>query len=277
MKRNPKRALERSFVATISQFAFCCHDAIEKVQATANLPLFCYEQLASANLCTLHANRICNIFEHILTQESSYLTERLQSFNPENILSGIAKTLTDTVANSISLKIDCDADSICDFPVTVNQAKFEFAFLNLLYCSIRSGENSSHKTTRINLSVKELKDSLQFHIKDNGNLVNPLITENLRAGNPPLSGFISTRDTLISFSLDVADKIIFDMDGNFSYKALKSGNRYDIILPKFPKDLPKAANSPAVYIPAMRIYKEIFEDIIESSSLIPGEFQEDTL
>ncbi|MBO4941143.1 MAG: ATP-binding protein [Clostridia bacterium] len=277
MKRDANRSLERTFIAAISQFAFCCHDAIEKVQNTASLPLFCYEHLASANLCTLHANRICNIFEHILTQENSSLTQRLQSFNPENILSGIAKTLTDTVANSISLKIDCDSDSICDFPVTVNQAKFEFAFLNLLYCSIRSGETSSHKTTRINLSVKELKDHLQFHIKDNGNLINPLIIENLRAGNPPLSGFISTRDTLISFSLDVADKIIFDMDGSFSYKALKSGNRYDIILPKFPKDLPIAANSPAIYIPAIRVYKEIFEDIIGSSSHIPGEFEEETL
>lgn len=275
MKRNPKRALERSFVATISQFAFCCHDAIEKVQTTANLPLFCYEQLASANLCTIHANRICNIFEHILSQENSSLTQKLQSFDPENILSGIAKTLTDTVANSISLKIDFSADSICDFPVTVNQAKFEFAFLNLLYCSIRSGEHSSHKTTKINLSVKELKDHFQFHIKDNGNLINPLITENFYAGNPPLSGFISPRDTLISFSLDVADKIIFDMDGKFSYKALKSGNRYDIILPKFPKDLPKSANSPAVYIPTIRVYKEIFGDIIESPSHIPGEFKED--
>ncbi|MBR2452985.1 MAG: hypothetical protein IKB32_02960 [Clostridia bacterium] len=275
MKRNPKRALERSFVATISQFAFCCHEAIEKVQTTANLPLFCYEQLASANLCTIHANRICNIFEHILTQENASLSQRLQSFNPENILSGIAKTLADTVADSISMKIDCDSHSICDFPVTVNQAKFEFAFLNLLYCSIRSGELSSHKTTRINLSVKELKDSLQFHIKDNGNLINPLITENLRAGNPPLSGFVSTRDTLISFSLDVADKIIFDMDGNFSYKALKSGNRYDIILPKFPDGVQKTAKSPSVYVPAIRVYKEIFEDIIGGSSYILNNIKED--
>ncbi|MBQ9756927.1 MAG: ATP-binding protein [Clostridia bacterium] len=273
MKRNANRSLERTFIAAISQFAFCCHDAIEKVQNTTNLPLFCYEHLASANLCTIHINRVCNIFEHLLSQESpSPFSPKLQSFNPEEVLSGIAKTLTDTVADHISVKIDLCPGSSCNFPMTVDMEKFEFAFLNLLYCSLRSAENSVHKSTKISLSVRELKDHLQFHIKDNGNFVNPLIKENFRVGGRPLSGFYSTRDTMVSFSFDVANKLILDMQGTFSYKSLKSGNRYDITLPKFPKDLPDAVNSIARYIPTIRYFNELFLDIFEET-----ERKEDTL
>ena len=276
MKTKSKKSLERSFIATIGQFTFCCHDAIEEIQNTANLPLFCYERLAAANLCTLHINRICNLFEHILTQDDPQ-KQKIQSFYPENILSGIAKTLTDTVADHISLKINCNPDAICNFPVAVNQTEFEFAFLNLLYCSIRSGDDSPHKTTRISLSAKELKDHIQFHIKDNGNLLNPLIANSLGVEHISIPQFASPRDSLISFSFDVVSQIISGMKGTFSYKPLKSGNRYHITLPKSPKNLPDIANSPAIYIPNIQFYQKIFGDIIEESQIHQFDLGEDLL
>jgi len=266
LKENILSSLERTFVASISQLAFCCHDAIEEVQNTENLPLLCYENLASANLCTIHIHRICNIFEHLLHQdESTTFALKLHTFDPEEVLSELSKSLTDTLSGYIPIKIDLCSKLGRAFPLTVNQAKFEFAFLNILYCCVRSANYSRKRTTKITLSVKELKDSLVFYIKDNGKAVSPYIVDNFLAGNLPISDSINPYDSLISFSFDVAAKIINDMDGAFSYKALKSGNRYGITLPKFPQIPANIINSPASYIPTRLYFDQIFKDIQEEA------------
>ncbi len=213
-------------------------------------------------LCAIQLNRLSNMMT-FLAQPDTTDDDRLESFEIENMIEEIAARFSKTVASYSPVVTECRVNSKQPLSILVKKTKFELIILNILYCLLKGRPEKKKTPLKILISVTENKDNFVFHIRDNGNPINPEIIDAAFSDSVCLPRDINDRSfaTMVALSIQVARKSADHMNGSIKYTPLKSGNRFDIVLPK---EVPGAINSfrsTVPYVPTTYYYDETFADI----------------
>ena len=251
-----------AFLASMRTYLSISNESLDDIMIKYSLPTEVMHKLRSSVLCHFQLNRMCNLLEYIISPQRLESVQDFESFDPLNILTEMSTTFSKTVSGYIPLTTNCYSKLRRPVPIQVNKAKFELVFLNLLYCSLRSADNSRSKDTKLTFYITENKDSFVFHLRDNCRTINSQIVERVFSDSPVSTTLDNTIDSVIALSLEAALKAACELEGSIAYKPLKSGNRYDISLPKSASGKPSLAKSISLYTPTYSYYDQIFADIL---------------
>lgn len=208
------------------------------------------------------------MWEYLTDGDLSFKEDNLMQFEVENLANEVANRFERTISGYLPVKTNVKIALKNDFSIALDKTGFELAVLNLLYCILKTNTTLKAKPILVTIYVTENKNNIIFHIRDNSSPINPSIidkafsTKNL-AGNT-LDDCSYT--DLIELSLRVAQKAVIQMQGTLTHVPLKSGNRFDVSLPKFPKTSPTnpetyLLHSTTRYIPTSFRYAQTFADI----------------
>lgn len=250
----------RSIFPTYKNYLFLSYSLLQKV-LYRDLPHDILETLCSVQFCLSHMNRMNNLFEYITSDLGATKITASENFDPENILTEFTNMFEKTVSDYVDVSISCSSKLSNAIPIVINKARFELMFLNLLYCSVQSIDPTSSSRAKIMLYLTETKNNIVFHIRDNCRSMSQEIIDSVFSKKSPPDFDESSADAVIAFSLEGALRSAHDQNYKLSYKALKSGNRYDISIPKFKSDAEKIVRSLSPYVPTTLLFEEAFADI----------------
>lgn len=260
MDKNFDSQFMRSIFPTYKNYLFLSYSLLQKV-LYRDLPHDVLETLCSVQFCLSHMNRMNNLFEYITSDSAKGKITLNENFDSENILTEFTNVFEKTVADYVDVSISCSSKLTSAVPIVINKARFELLFLNILYCSVQSIDSANSSKAKISLYLTETKNNIVFHIRDNCRNMNREIVDCVFSKKPLPSFDDSSADAVIAFSLEGALRSAHDQNYKLSYKALKSGNRYDISIPKFHPVSEKTARSLSPYIPTALFFEETFADI----------------
>lgn len=249
-----------TMIATFKNLVSVSHQALEDIKNHFDMPPAIFRKLHAADICNFQINKICNLLEYIFKSRDSI--NPVEDFDPFDLLSEITNTFAQTVAGYVDISTDCYSKLLRPVPMQIDKTKFEFMFLNLLYICLRSAESYNFRGAKFTLYITETQNSLIFHLRDNcRNINSKIIQAALFDEDDYVMPFADPVDSIIALSLKAALYSAQELNGTLSYKALKSGNRYDISLPKSVQEHSRKAKSLARYIPTYSLYEEIFADL----------------
>ncbi len=268
MRLNFDENITACMISTFKNMSLLSYNSAVSIEIEESLSVNGQKNINTLKLCAVQANRLCNMLS-FLTCPDTPDNDRLESFEIENLLSEIASRFSKTVAAYSPVVTECKVQSKQPLSILVKKTNFELIILNILYCLLKIRPEKKNTPLKISISATENKDSIVFRIKDNGNPLNSEIIDAAFSDSVSLPRDINDRSlsTMVSLSIKVALKSAKQMSGSLEYKPLKSGNRFDITLPK---EVPGAANrfhSPVRYIPTSYYYDETFADISLESIL----------
>ncbi len=250
-----------TMIATFKNLISVSHQSLEDIKNSFNMPPAVFRKLHAADICNFQMNKICNLLEYIF--KSQGVLNAVEDFDPFDLLSELTHTFTKTVAGYIDISADCYSKLSRPVPMQIDKTKFEFMFLNLLYICLRSAENHNFRGAKFTLYITETQNSIVFHLRDNNHNINSQIVQTALLGEDEhINPFDDPVDSIMALSLKAALYSARELNGTLTYKALKSGNRYDISLPKSTQEHSRKAKSLARYIPTYSLYEEIFADLI---------------
>lgn len=252
-----------SILATFKHMVRLNYNAIEAIEMDEALSVTSIHHLHAAKFCTQQMNRMCNIIECLISSDSDITEHRLENFEIANLLKEINDKFRSSLSGYISVNTELSIKLKDCTSILIDKSRFEIMFLNLLYCCLKKRPVGKPVQLKISLSVTENKDFFVFHIRDNSQTLSPDIISGLQS--TPSPSFENINDwssaTLISLSLRVAHKTVHRMGGSIVYTPLKSGNRFDISLPKFVEAKTYSLCAPVPYIPTHSYFNETFADI----------------
>lgn len=258
MDLNINRAFFGALTTSMRHFIHLCHSEIEIVQFTEKLTNSGLSQLQTAKLCTLHISRVISLFENLISQDGTCSANRTACYDIDSILSGLSSRLVDLLSE-LHLKVEYQNKTSKTSSILVNHYHFELLLVNTLYCSVRN--KNLNKKTKITLCVTENKEYVVFHIRDNCQNLDPQITNDaFHNFDQNLKNDTSGIATII-LSLATADRSAAEMGGSVRYTPLKSGNRYDIFIPKAPPIDTQHVSSPVPYTPSHNLFRSFFTDV----------------
>ncbi len=249
-------------LSIIKQLLYICNNSIEGIsRAQFSLP----EMQHYKKLClgVFHTNRVCNMCEYILSAKDSDDNLKLQNYDINNLLVLMTDSFESTVAAYIPIKLNYYAKLSHSYSVMINQRKFENLVLNILHCCIDNSSLNPSAPVKITIYATETKDSIVFHIRDNNSPINLQIINDAFSDTLP-NNILTDKFSFASvatLTLATAKKAAFELSGRLSYSPLKSGNRFDIYLPKYRKTSPDLMHSPVPYLPSIDLFFEIFADV----------------
>ncbi len=219
------------------------------------------QRLQTSQVCKLHINRICNIFQYLYeNKKDSSAISKKQTFEPDRLVTGIAENFADTVSGYAEVQVSFTPKSQAT-PILIEKTRLELAIFNLLYCSLHNIKDKGD-SLKLNLYITESKEQTIFHIRDNSKIIDSEIIHHVFSDKDISFKPDSLFDSVVALSLNAAAKTTADMGGKLTYSALKSGNRYDIILPKTQEsEKVYAAQSIATYMPTFAYLREILASI----------------
>lgn len=250
-----------TMIATFKNLVSVSHQSLEDIKSSFSMPPAVFRKLHAADICNYQMNKMCNLLEYIF--KTKYTFSTIEDFDPFDLLSELTRTFAGTFAGYVDISTDCYSKLIRPIPMQIDKTQFEFLFLNLLYVCLRSAENNHYKGVKFTLYITETHSSVIFHLRDNCRNINPQIVQ--AALNDDDALFAPTEDpieSIMALSLKAARYSANDLNGTLTYKALKSGNRYDISLPKPDTRHYRRAKSPARYIPSRSRFEDVFADIL---------------
>lgn len=249
-------------ISTFKNMSLLSYNSATSIEIEESLTVNGQKNVNTIKLCASQTNRFCNMLAFLM-QPDVPDNDRLESFEIENLLSEIAACFSKTVASYLPVETECRISSKQPLSILVKKTKFELIILNILYCSLKSRSERKKAPLKILISATENKDSIVFRIKDNGNPLSPEIIEAAFSDLVNLPRDINDRSlaTMVSLSIKVALKSAKQLNGSLEYKPLKSGNRFDITLPKAAPEATISFHSPVQYIPTPYCYDETFADI----------------
>ena len=262
MTNNKDYSFYIAFLASMRTYLSISNELLDDIMIKYSLPTEVMHKLRSSVLCHFQLNRMCNLLEYIISPQRPESVQSFESFDPLNILTEMSTAFSNTVSGYIPLTTNCYSKLRRPVPIQVNKAKFELVFLNVFYCSLVSADNSRSKDTKLTFYITENKDSFVFHLRDNCRTINSQIIERVFSDLPVSTALDNTIDSVIALSLEAALKAACELEGSIAYKPLKSGNRYDISLPKSVSGKPSLAKSISLYTPTYSYYDQIFADIL---------------
>lgn len=251
-----------SMISTFKNMALLSYNSAISIEIEESLSVNGQKNINTLKLCAVQTNRLCNMLSFLMNPETSD-NDRLESFEIENLLSEIASNFSKTVAAYSPVITECSVQSKRPLSILIKKTKFELIILNILYCLLKIRPERKNAPLKILISATENKNSIIFHIKDNGNPLSPEIIEAAFSDLVSLPRDINDRSfaTMVSLSIKVALKSAKQLSGSLEYKPLKSGNRFDITLPKEAPEATNSFRSPVRYIPTPYYYDETFADI----------------
>ncbi len=250
-----------SMISNLKHMVRLNYTAIEAVEFREPLSAVSAQQLQLAKFCDLQLNRMCNIIEYLMEKHPAD-KKAIQSFYIKDIIEGITEQFYLAISRCKDVNIEIDIRTNEKADIMIDKSKFELVFLNILYCCIKDREEDKNRKTKIIVTVSESKGRVLFRIRDNKLPLRLGDKEDVFA-MPEMTGDASrdlSAEALIYFSLHVADKAASEMEGTLRHTPLKSGNRFDINLPKEHKGVYRA-NSTAEYLPTYSYYNEFVADI----------------
>lgn len=256
--------MSNSVIASFKHMIYLNHRAIESIECTEQLSTVGLNKLRAAKLCNLQMSRMCNIVEYLLNSDSRTAEKHLENFEIENLIEEITKSFCATVSSYTSVNAEFHTNLKGNASILIDKATFELVILNILYCCLKNRADGRPAPVKLSISATENKDNVVFHIRDNNPNLEPDIVESIFTASTP--AFESLHDwtfgTLISLSLRVAYKSAEQLNGSVVYTPLKSGNRFDISLPKYNHiDNIHTIQSLVPYIPTRSYYDELFADV----------------
>jgi hypothetical protein len=250
-----------TMIATFKNLVSVSHRSLEDIKSSFSMPPAIFRKLYAADICNFQINKICNLLEYIFKSKDTQGT--IEDFDPFDLLSDLTKTFAGTFAGYVDISTDCYSKLLRPVPMKIDKTKFEFLFLNLLYICLRSAENHNFRGAKFTLYITETQSSVVFHLRDNCQSINAQIIQTALIGDDePISPFDDPVESIMALSFKAALYSAKELNGTLSYKALKSGNRYDISLPKPTYERTRWAKSPARYIPNYSLYEIIFSDLL---------------
>lgn len=251
-----------AILAIFKQLIMVSYNAIDRVlNFEQSLSVENMQRLQTSQVCKLHMNRICNIFQYLYeNKKDSDSISKKQTFEPDHLVIGIAENFADTVSGYADVQISF-VPKAQTTPILIEKTRLELAIFNLLYCSLHNIKSKGN-SLKLNLYITESKEQTVFHIRDNSKIIDSEIIDYVFSGKDINFNPDSLFDSIVALSLNAAAKATADMGGRLVYSALKSGNRYDIIIPKT-QELGKVytAQSIATYMPNFAYLREILASI----------------
>ncbi len=277
MRSNQDHTLALAVLAIFKQLILVSYNATDRVlNFEQSLSVENMQRLQTSQVCKLHMNRICNIFQYLYeNKKDSSAISKKQTFEPDRLVTGITENFADTVSGYAEVQVSFTPKSQTT-PILIEKTKFELAIFNLLYCSLHNIKNKG-ASLKLNLYITENKEQTIFHIRDNSKIIDSEIINHVFLGKDISFKPDSLFDSVVTLSLNAAVKATKDMGGNLTYSALKSGNRYNIILPKVQETAKVyTAQSISTYTPNFAYLREILasiqvEDLLKDNPLTGDE------
>lgn len=260
-------SLIKTLFAGFPSRLFLAHTALEHIKLTESLSPSGLVDLQTIDLCHLHMNRLYKFIDYLTDGKDHSCSYETNSFDAEDLISGITSAFIKTISSYSSISTTFTSNLKSPHPVLVNQSKFETVILNILYSCLNENDFSKNAKTKLTLSLNETKNNIIFRIQTNStNPDSELIHKTFSSGNFR-NETLYTQNTVLALSLEIASKYVKEASGKLSFKALKSGNRYDISIPKFPKCTSNTMASSQIYIPTFERFEETFAEFMLLSTL----------
>ncbi len=262
-----------SIISSFKHMSYLSHQSVIAIETNESLSVSGQKHLNSLRFCALQASRLCNMMNYLMDPDTRETEKRTENFEIEDILNGIVSTFCQTLSAYMPITSKCTINLNSSTSILLDKSRFELIFLNLLYCCVKKRTNRKTPNLRLLVSVTENKENVVFHIRDNSSNLNHQIIDAVFSPSPSKLKISATGsfDSLILLSLKVAYKSALQMGAGLSYAPLKSGNRFDICVPKAPAHADTRACSPKVYSPDDRRYHEILASfILEDIEQYPG-------
>ena len=240
------------------------NDSLEFLEINESLSVFGMRHVNLLKHSLFQMNRMFNVIEYLASADSSWEEQKIETFDIERLLDEIVNRFYLTVSDYTEVNIDWQATLKGSYSIDINKSKFELAILNLLYCCLKKNPDIKSRPLKIHISATENKERIVFHVRDNKKPLSQDIIDSINDLSVPSLEEISDQSfkTLVSLSLRVAYKSVREMGGELTYTPLKSGNRFDISLPKFVPQARMSFRSPSHYTPTYSYYNEVFADVI---------------
>ena len=252
-----------SIASSFNYMAFLSHQSITAIETDESLSVSGQKHLNALRFCTMQASRLSNTINFLIDSGDNKSEKRTENFEIENILAEIINTFCQTISAYAPISSECRINLDNTTSILLDKARFELLFLNLLYCSVKKRIGNNKSNLKLIVSVTENKDDIVFHLRDNSSTLNPEIVAAAfsEANAKPKASKDLSFDSLILLSLKVAYKSALQMGAKLSHTPLKSGNRFDISIPKTPLFNESKVCSPIPYIPTYKLYHEILADL----------------
>lgn len=225
-------SLIRVFFASLRNIAYICYSTIKDTLAGQHsLPLEVRQNLTAAQRCTMHINRLTNIFDHLLESKSF----DVRSYDPMQVLDELSGSFRSTVSEYANVSVKVYSKMKYPLPLATNKELLELILLNILYASMRNANDLNMKNIKYDFYLTTKGDDIVMHIRDNCEPIDPKIIESVfthRFEHPQVH---SPYSSVIKLSLDLAKISLAELDGCLEYRPLKKGNRFDIFLPMVPR------------------------------------------
>lgn len=246
-------------LSAIKQAAFTVHNSLNHI-STNNFTLSDFQYHKASNLGIFQINRLCSSGEYLLSNNNSNLT--YSSFKIEQLLEQISLAFSSTVSEYFPVSIKCFTRLNRAFSVHTDERKLELAILQLLYCSLKSTSIESLDPIKITFYATETKKHIVFHIRDTGKTLSDSVVSSLSAPDNSVSFECDKLNfnAVMAQSVAVANKAVSELSGKLEYAPLKTGNRFDIYLPKKPSSAQKQMASPSTYVPDLALYSATFAE-----------------
>ncbi len=263
MKNEHSLSYSKSIFASIESFLYLCNSSILDVQTSeTNLSVSSFSQLQTARLCNLHVSRLIHMFNFLVSSPDPHEKTNFSNIELETLLENLCTHFQDTVLERSSICLQHHTALKNSGTLMIDRAKFELLILNVLHCSIKGINSDSRKVPQITIYITETKNDIVFHIRDNGNPLGDSFVHSAFNIMPSTVSDVFTALDVVLLNLAVAHKSALEMNGSIKYTSLKSGNRFDIHLPKAPPEMPLRFGSPRSYSPDSELFLGIMADII---------------
>ncbi len=244
-------------LSSIKQASFTVHNSLNHI-SVENFSLSDFQYHKASLLGILQINRLCSSGEYLLSNNKSVLT--YSSFKIEQLLDQISSAFSSTVSEYFPVSVNCYTRLNRTFSVYTDDSKLELAILQLLYCSLKNASIERLEPIKVTFYATETKTHIVFHIRDTGKTLNDSVVSSLDSSDNSLSFKCDklNYNAVMAQSVAVANKAVSELSGKLEYAPLKTGNRFDIYLPKQPASAQKGLFSPAIHIPNLVNYSATF-------------------
>ena len=252
------KTLFESFPGSI----FMAHTALTQLRSNEYLSPAGLLNTKTILFCHRHLNHLYQLIEYLASEPELPGTFKTSSFDSENLLTEITSEFTKTISGYSLATVSCCSKLKKPHPVQINKSKFETVILNLLYCCLKTTDLSDADKPKLNLSVGETAKNIVFHIRSNSLGDNSEFITRFLSEPDFCKTDIYSQDAVLAASLEIASRFVRESEGRLTYKVLKSGCRFDLTLPKFPRTPSKSLNDVRIFIPKTKIYEETFAELI---------------
>lgn len=244
---------------SIRNSARMCYSEIECLQFEENLTPSGMAHLQSAKLCTFFINRIICLMDIWFGSTHFFRDSPSEELDLESIIEGMGEHIIGLLPTA-QPKIKYSPKPAEGATVYTERSRLEFILLNILYCCARNEHLSSR--LGITFGVTEKQKDVVFHIHDNCKNLEPCISDDPIAELNRKIDDLTPNMAAMLLSMAIAEKTLREIGGRLEYTPLKSGNKFDIYVPRKVRDSKEHLSTPTIYKPNFSLFRQMLADVI---------------